>query len=116
MQAKYFASQYLPHCQRLERLVAKMRRSGYLPSDFPDLTTLVEEADCKLFKNVRRSNTHVLRHYITGKPVPTRLLRVRAHNCVLPPRDNRDFISRALYKALGLSNGYGLPVHHMDSC
>jgi len=32
--------------QRLERLVARMRRSGYLPSDFPDLATLVEEADC----------------------------------------------------------------------
>jgi len=28
----------------------------------------------------------------------------RAHNFVLPPRDNRNFVSRALYKALGLSN------------
>ena len=49
--------------QRLERLIARMRRSGYLPSDFPDLATLVEEADCKLYTNLRRSNTHVLRHY-----------------------------------------------------
>src|SRR6218665_143271 len=49
--------------QRLERLIARMRRNGYLPSDVPDLATLVEEADCKLYTNVRCSNTHVLRHY-----------------------------------------------------
>src|SRR6218665_2768659 len=28
-------------------------------------------------------------------------------NFVLPPRDNRNFISRALFKALGLFNGLG---------
>src|SRR6218665_561603 len=47
----------------------------------------------------------VLGHYFIEKPVPTRLLRERSHNFVLPPRDNRNFISRALYKALSLSNG-----------
>src|SRR6218665_1656994 len=78
--------------QRLERLIARMQRSGYLPSDFPDLATLVEEADCKLYTNVRRSNTHVLRHYFIEQPVSTRLLRERAYNFVLPLRDNRNFI------------------------
>ena len=38
--------------QRLERLITRMRLSGYLPSDFPDLATLIEEADCKLYTNV----------------------------------------------------------------
>ena len=36
--------------QRIERLVARMRRSGYLPSGFPDLATPVEEADCTFYQ------------------------------------------------------------------
>src|SRR6218665_3098127 len=38
------------------------------------------------------------------KPISPSLLRERAHNFVLPPRDNRNFVSRALYKALDLYN------------
>src|SRR6218665_2352588 len=91
--------------QRLEHLIARMRRSGYLPSDFPDLATLVEEADCNLYKNIQRNNKHVLRQYFIEKPAPTRQLRVRAHNFVLSPRDNSNFILKVLCKALGLSNG-----------
>ena len=60
--------------QRPERLVARMRRNRYLPSDFPDLVSLVEEADCRLYKRIQRSNTHVLRQYFTENPVPSRLL------------------------------------------
>ena len=56
---------------RLERLVARMRRSGYLPPDFPDLATLVEDADTKLFNSIRRNSTHVLRHYLVDKPSPS---------------------------------------------
>src|SRR6218665_265427 len=91
-------------CQRLERLITRMRRSGYLPMDFPDFATLAEDADHNLFNSIRRNKTHVLRHYFVEKPISTRLLRERAHNFVLPPTDNTNFVSRALYKALGLSN------------
>ena len=70
---------------RLERLVARMRRSGYLPPDFPDLAILVEDADTKLLNSIRHNSTHVLRHYLIDKPVPARSLRARAHNFVLPP-------------------------------
>src|SRR6218665_2242277 len=48
---------------RLERLVASMR-SGYLPPYFPDLATLVEDADTKLFNSIRHNSTHVLSHYL----------------------------------------------------
>jgi len=85
---------------RLERLVARMRRSGYLPPDFPDLATLVEDADTKLFNSIRHNSTHVLRHYLIDKPAPVRSLRARAHNFVRPPKDNRNFVSRALYEAI----------------
>src|SRR6218665_1024394 len=90
--------------QCLEQLIARMRRSGYQPTDFPDFATLAENADHNLFNSIRRHKTRVLRHYFVEKPISTRLLRERAHNFVLPPRDNRNFVFRALYKALGLSN------------
>src|SRR6218665_4019432 len=35
--------------QRLGRLLSRMRRGGYLPSDFPTIESLVGEADRKLF-------------------------------------------------------------------
>jgi len=90
--------------QRLERLITRMRRSGYLPTDFPDFATLAEDADHNLFNSIRRNKAHVLRHYFVKKPISNRLLRERAHNFILPPRDNRNVVSSALYKALGLSN------------
>ena len=60
--------------QRLERLIARMRRNGYLPTDFPDLATLAEDADHNLFNSIRRNKTRVLRHYFVEKPISTRLL------------------------------------------
>ena len=33
---------------RLERLIARMPRRGYLPSDFPNIASLAEEADRRL--------------------------------------------------------------------
>src|SRR6218665_1252832 len=53
-----FAGEWDRH--RLERLVARMRRSGYLPSAFLDLAALAEDADTKLFNTIRHSSTHVL--------------------------------------------------------
>ena len=64
--------------RRLERLVARMRRSGYLPPDFPNLATLVEDADTKLFNSIRHNSIHVLGHYLADNPVPVRSLRARA--------------------------------------
>src|SRR6218665_1658239 len=96
---------------RLEHLITRMRRIGCLSANFPDFTNLAEYADYNLFYSIRRNKTHVLRHYFVEKPIPISLLHVRAHNLVLPPRDNGNFVSRALYKALGLSNAKS-PLHN----
>ena len=85
---------------RLERLIARMRREGYLPSDFPDIASLAEEAGCRLFKSIIQCQTHVLRPLFIDKPTSTRSLRVRAHNFILPLKDNRNFVSRVLYEAI----------------
>src|SRR6218665_1355158 len=54
--------------QRLERLVARLRRMGYLPTDFPNVETLAEEADRNLFKSISQCPSHVLRHLLQDKP------------------------------------------------
>src|SRR6218665_3653195 len=64
--------------QRFERLITRMRRSGYLPTDFPDFVTLAEDADHNLFNSIRRNKAHVLRHYFVEKPISTCMLRERA--------------------------------------
>src|SRR6218665_703126 len=93
--------------QRLGRLLSRMRRRDYLPSDFSTIESLVDEADRKLFKSTSQNHrpTHVLRHLFTVKPTPTRSLRARAHNFILPLKDNRNFVSRAFYNALCSPSG-----------
>src|SRR6218665_1616894 len=60
--------------QRLERLVARLRRMGYLPTYFPSVETLAVEADRNLFKSISQCPFHVLRH----------LLKV-LYNAIYPP-------------------------------
>src|SRR6218665_3369248 len=86
--------------QRLERLVARLRRMGYLPTDFPSVETLAKEADRNLFKAISQCPSHVLRHLLADKPTSSQSLCVRVHNFVLPPKDNGHFLSRALYNAI----------------
>src|SRR6218665_1892890 len=51
--------------------------SKWIPATrFPDLATLVEDADTKLFNSIRHNSTHVLRHYLIDKPVPALQLLV----------------------------------------
>ena len=70
--------------QRLEQLVARLRRMGYLPTDFPSVETLAEEADRNLFKTISQCPSHILRHLLIDRPTSSWSLRVRAHNFVLP--------------------------------
>src|SRR6218665_306593 len=68
-----------------------MRHYGYLPRDFPCLAALVDEADRKLFRSISHNPTHVLHHYFIDKPGSCHTLRTRAHNFVLPIKDDKNF-------------------------
>src|SRR6218665_202361 len=60
---------------RLELLIARMRRRGYLLSDFPNIVSLAEEADRRLFKSIIQYQIHVLRHLFTSPPTkPAKIL------------------------------------------
>jgi len=68
---------------RLNRLIAALKRAGFLPTDFPTFDELARQADAGLFRAICSNPDHVLRHYFT-----------------LPPKDSRNFVSRSLYGAL----------------
>ena len=54
---------------RLERLIARLRRGGYmyLPQDFPTVEELAGTADHQLFKSIITNPHHVLRQYFPEK-------------------------------------------------
>src|SRR6218665_1359765 len=45
---------------KLERLVARLRRSGYLPADHPSFENLAMIADQRLYRSIVRNPYHVL--------------------------------------------------------
>ena len=82
---------------KLERLVARLRRGGYLPADHPSFENLSMIADQRLYRSIVRSPYHVLRQFFLEK---THNLRPRAHNFALPIKDNNNFVPRILYNEL----------------
>jgi hypothetical protein len=83
---------------RIERLLARVRRSGYLREDSPTAAEMADQADTRLLAAVSRNDFHVLRPLFP--PIVDRhyKMRPRPHNFVLPTKDDKHFISRVLYK------------------
>src|SRR6218665_2360916 len=53
---------------RLERFIVRMRRRGFLPSDFPNIASLAEEADRRLFKSIIQSQPMFYVIYLLTSP------------------------------------------------
>src|SRR6218665_1573946 len=64
------------------------------------LSKLSTDTRRKLLRSITQCQSHVLRHLLKEKPTPVRFLRARSHNFILPPKENKSFISRALYHAV----------------
>ena len=85
---------------RLERLLGRLRRGGYLPDDFLTAESLAGAADHKLFISIAGNPHHVLRRHYHEKKSSGHNLRTRAHNFLLPEKDDRNFVSRSIYAEL----------------
>ena len=57
-----------------------------------------DRADKNLFKAVRTNSRHVLHDLLPASTSHEHYLRPRAHNFVLPEKDDRNFINRMLFK------------------
>jgi len=75
--------------QRLGKLLARLRRRGYLPYDFPSVDTLADEAERKLLRSITQCQFHVLRHLLKERPTPIHSLRARSHTLSCLPKRTR---------------------------
>src|SRR6218665_1860609 len=88
---------------RMERLLGRLRRGGYLPADFPSVETLAVAADHQLncsIVSIASNPYHVLRRLYHEKEACGYNLRTRPHNFALPVKDDTNFVSRSLYAEL----------------
>jgi len=81
---------------RIDRLINRLRRGGYLPTDHPCFEELANKADQRLFKAISTNKNHVLAKYLPEIKTTGHNLRPRAHGYVLPAKDDLNFISRVL--------------------
>src|SRR6218665_2826952 len=84
----------------LQTLLGSRRRGGSLPDDCPTAESLAGVADHKLFVSIAGNPHHVLRRYYHEKKSSGHNLRTRAHNFLLPEKDDRNFVSRSIYAEL----------------
>ena len=91
----------------MERLINKLKRrpSGFLPESAPSAVALAGEADERLFRAVISDPTHVLESiFLRYTRQLSYNLHPRPHGFIhvglLPAKDDRNFISRLLYKIL----------------
>src|SRR6218665_944456 len=81
---------------RLERIVWRLRRCGYLPESAPSFAEMASKADKSLFRSITSSPGHVLSRFLPRVKSTGYNLRPRAHVYELPKKDNRNFMSRVL--------------------
>src|SRR6218665_2039143 len=84
---------------RLERMVGRLRRCGYLPESAPSFAEMASKADKSLFRSITSNPGHVLSRFLPRAKSTGYNLRPRAHVYELPKKDNRtcNFMPRVLY-------------------
>ena len=82
-----------------ETLVYRMKRRGLIGPDAPTAAELADSADGRLFAAINANESHVLRGlFPPSRPHLRYELRPRPHGFLLPTKDDRNFISRVLFK------------------
>ena len=84
--------------ERIETFVNRLKRNGFLPSSVQSAEKLEREADTALFRAIVSNPLHVLRRFFPELRQNKYNLRLRSHEFVLPPKDDRNFIPRLLYR------------------
>jgi hypothetical protein len=83
---------------RLEGFIRKTKRYGYLPPSAPTAEEMCGRADDNLFRAVKTDRNHVLHALLPPPRSHEHSLRPRSHNFMLPDKDNKNFLTRMLYK------------------
>ena len=85
---------------RLQSIIVKAIRYGYLPRSFSTIDELREDSDDKLFFSARYNPNHVLHHLLPQPKTIEHNLRQRTHNLTLPMDVNATMKQNFLYRML----------------
>ena len=82
--------------QKFESFIKKAIKYGY----YSDLNVFdwQDRIESNLFKSISTNSHHALHDLLPPIKPQKYNLRPRGHNFILPPKDDRNFISRCLYK------------------
>ena len=83
---------------RIEQLINKLKRSGFLPQSAPAALGLACDADARLPGAAISDPVPVLHKHVPEARQINYNLRLRAHGFRLPLKDDRNFIPRLLFK------------------
>ena len=82
---------------RLQSIIVKAIRYGYLPRSFSTIDELREDSDNKLFISARYNPNHVLHRLLTQPKTTEHNLRQRTHNLTLPMDVNASMKQNCVY-------------------
>src|SRR6218665_2995162 len=82
--------------EKLERLVGRLKRQGFLTKEDMDISQLASKADQKLFQAICNNPHHVLYRLLPELKKTGYNTRARAHNFILPPKGSSNFFPRML--------------------
>ena len=85
---------------RIERVLRRMKKTGYLPEEYGTSSEKVSAAEVSLLRAVGNCPNHVLRSIFPPVVERTYDRRPRPHDYQLPQRDDRNFINRVLFRLL----------------
>jgi len=85
---------------RIEKFLIRTKRMGYLRMDSPSANEMARMADDRLLSAVIWNEDHVLRKLFPPTIKRHYSLRPRRHDFILPTKDDKNFIPRALYQNL----------------
>ena|SRR6218665_787984 len=83
--------------EKPERLVGRLKRQGFLSKEDIDISQQANKADHELFQAIHNNSHHVLYRLLPELKKTGYYTRARAHNFVLTPNNNSNFIPRMLY-------------------
>src|SRR6218665_1094527 len=98
--SKFYACSFLGHiCSfRKNKSTVKFTVPRFLHPEDPTASDLALKADEALFRAVCTNPNHVLSSLLPRLKQHQYNLRSRVHNFSLPPKDDRNFASRSLYR------------------
>src|SRR6218665_476347 len=82
---------------KVKALISRLKRRGFLHPEHPSADGIAAKADKALFSAICMNPNHVLIASFRPKQHQYHM-RTRAHNFSLPPKDDRNFLSRNVYR------------------